>query len=146
MPKSLCRTHYCAGLVACLLLAGCKPATAVVTGKVRFQRQPLTSGSVLIFSQDKQIISGLILPDGTYRIANVPFGVARVTVRTHPLVPPGFNHPQRLPPSKNAPVATSANGDARYVAIPERFNLPEESGLVVNVGREDQEFDINLTP
>ena len=93
MPKSLCRTHYCAGLVACLLLAGCKPATAVVTGKVRFQRQPLTSGSVLIFSQDKQIISGLILPDGTYRIANVPFGVARVTVRTHPLVPPGFNHP-----------------------------------------------------
>ena len=50
--------------LACALLSGCGPAQSEVSGTVTFQRGPVTSGSVILYCQDKQILTGAIGADG----------------------------------------------------------------------------------
>jgi hypothetical protein len=138
-------------LPAVLALSGCQPEKGEVAGKVVYDRQPLTHGTVMFFCQDQQIISRLITPDGTYSVPDLPLGPAKVVVVTHPPIPEGYQRPQKLPPSRDAPnlgepARSQLPFGARYVPIPHRYSDPDQSGLAVTVARGSQTFDITLDP
>src|SRR3954471_13247665 len=58
---------------AALLLAGCAPPRADVTGTVTFKGQAVTSGTVTLYS-DAGPRSGIIGPDGRYTVRRVAPG------------------------------------------------------------------------
>jgi hypothetical protein len=84
--------------------------------------------------------SSVISADGTYAVADVPAGPAKVAVFSHPRVPPGLlQEPGRRRPSGN----DAANP---HVPIPKRYEDPELSHLTCAVRRGGQTFDIDLGP
>ncbi|HEY1188293.1 MAG TPA: carboxypeptidase-like regulatory domain-containing protein [Gemmata sp.] len=135
--------------LGCLLAVGCQSRTATVSGTVTYRGQPVTGGSVVFYCSDKQIVRGLIGPDGRYSIPNVPIGSASVVVavQSHAKVPEGFRLSQQLPPSAGGPVPPAPTPPgARPVALPPRYALPEESGLAVTIGDAHVTYDIDLKP
>jgi len=148
VPKLQRRSAY--GILLSLLCAvasGCKERTGAVTGMVYYDGKVLQQGTVMIFCENRQIVSGLIQPDGSYEIREVTYGSARVTVRTHAPIPPRFNLERELPPSLATPVlGPRQGGDSEFVPIPEKYNIPEESGLRLTVAQSSQVFVIDLRP
>lgn len=127
--------------------AGCGGGTGTVAGTVTYRGKPIPSGSVVLYCADKQIVRGLIGPDGAYTIPNVPPGPAAVTVQAHARVPDGLRFRQNLPPVQDGPTPPDAAPAAdKVVAVPPRYSLPEESGLSVVVGPGPTTFDIPLRP
>jgi hypothetical protein len=118
----------------------------MVSGKVTLQGKPVCCGSVILYCEDKQIVRGVIDPDGRYSIPNVPMGRAVVTVRSHPPLPIGFETTVDLPPTRDGPILPGhAIKDSESVTVvPERYGVPEESGLRVQVSSTQVEFDIDL--
>jgi hypothetical protein len=54
---------------------------------------------------------------------------------------------QSLPPSSGGPIQpTVATNDPTTLMLPQRYALPEESGLSVSVDREVVTYDIDLKP
>jgi hypothetical protein len=128
--------------------AGCGQQLCTVTGRVAFQGQPVTSGSVVLYCEGQQIVRGLIGPDGTYAIPNVHRGPVRVTVKPPDRMPAGFRKKYAMPPVINGPIMPEVGmsaKDSRNPVIPVRYGMPEESGLTVTVDSGVTEFDINLT-
>jgi hypothetical protein len=112
-----------------LILSGCGHSGSVgkVTGKVRYKDQLLSSGTVTFVGADGKVQHGAIAADGTYRIARVAVGTARVAVLSHSRAPAGLGDGQEKP-----------------VAIPKRYERPETSGLTYEVKKGRQSFDIDL--
>jgi hypothetical protein len=131
-----------------LLAAGCGGSdTTTVTGTVAYQGKSVPGGTVILYCQDKQIVHGLIGPDGRYTISNVPRGTAVITVQTQPAKPYGIKRRVDLPPSVNGPTPPPGDpGAERRVPIPPRYALPEESGLSVTVEGKVLTHDIELRP
>ena len=128
-------------------LSGCGDGTGSVAGTVTFRGKPVPGGSVVLYCADKQIVRGLIGPDGRYDIPNVPAGAAAVTVQAHARVPDGLRIKQHLPPAHDGPTPPdAAPATDKVAALPPRYSLPEESGLSVVVGRGPTTFDIHLSP
>jgi hypothetical protein len=142
-------THHtprAVALAAALLAAGCGDSRGTVTGRVAYQGKALTSGSVVLYAADGQVYTGLIAPDGRYTIPNVPRGQLQATVRSHTAVPPGFGVGSSPPKGVNGPHGPTSGPPPRPVpAIPDRYGVPEESGLAVTVTAAQTDFDIELT-
>ena len=136
------------GLVILCTATGCGAKTVCLSGKVTYVGKPLTSGSSIVYCPDKQIVRGIISRDGTYTIQNVPRGLVTVTVRSHPRVPVGLQVKQQLPPTRDGPILAFQDGrtEEALVVIPERYGLPEESGLTIQVDRDRMPYDIELRP
>jgi hypothetical protein len=133
--------------LVCSCAGGCASRTATVTGRVTYRGKPVTNGCVLVYCSDKQIARGNIGADGTYSIPNVPVGSSAVTVQSHARVPAGLRLPQNLPPSSGGPIAPIVeHTDTQRISIPQRYALPEESGLSVVVEDGPVTFDIDLKP
>jgi hypothetical protein len=131
-------------------MTGCGRPSGSVTGTVTFQGRPLDNGSVILYCQDQQIIHGPIGPDGAYAIPDVPRGPARVTVRVAGRQREQWLRGQRTrtPPVINGPVIPASrppDKESRTWSIPERYSVPEESGLTVTVEGGVTAFDIRLT-
>lgn len=126
------------GAVACLALAlaccGCGPSgrPGQLTGKVRFAGKELPSGTVCFQGADGKKQYAPIAEDGTYKVAGVAPGAARVGVESHPRVPPGFGGPRP--------------GEPGTVQLPPRYAKPDTSGLTCQVEGGPQTFDIDLPP
>ena len=122
-----------------LPLLGCGPDVIEVSGKVTFKGRPLSSGSVIFVGQDGQPKVSAIAKDGSYLIKNAPIGPVKIGVASHLTVPPGLN-----PLGK----ATSPGGHPKddTEKIPERYKLPENSGLTCPVERGSHTFNIDLKP
>jgi hypothetical protein len=74
------------GVLALLLplcLAGCS-STGTVSGKVTYKGEALRQGVVQFVAADGWTSSAMINEDGTYRIANLPPGLFKLAVETHP--------------------------------------------------------------
>jgi hypothetical protein len=133
--------------LACPLSGGCGSRTATVSGRVTFRGKPVNNGSVIVYCSDKQIVRGNLGTDGTYTIPNVPYGSSTVTVQSHSRVPAGLRMAQNLPPSSGGPVQPIVeHGDTLPVALPQKYSVPEESGLRVVVEDGPVTFDIDLKP
>jgi hypothetical protein len=147
--RKLCWARI-AGPLLLLSLLGCDGKTGEISGTVTYRGQPLPYGTLLFYCSDQQIISRLISPDGTYEAGGIPTGPVRIAIRTYPPIPPGYQIPQRLPPSRDAPNlgrapsnGTSGN-KAKLVKIPGKYSNPDESGLALEVNEGQQSFKIDL--
>jgi hypothetical protein len=127
--------------LAVLAVAGCGPgAVGRVSGTVKYQGQPLTSGEVVFHCKNGEQVGCHITAQGTYELANVPVGFARIIVKTHPYVPPGLK--------KSGPGASAAPAveGSSFTPLPARYGDPEKSGLIHDVKPGEQRYDIALTP
>ncbi len=141
------KTRWLAGLlVGVLAVSGCGSKTGTVTGTVRYRNQMLTTGTVSFYCEKGEIVSALIAKDGTYRLAKVPKGLTRVAVVSHPAVPYGLQVNQ-VPAAFAPPSAPTARVPLKpSTFIPERYNRPDSSGLVLTVQGGEQTLDFDLTP
>ena len=108
------RTCLATGIAASLLAltAGCgKPSTGEVSGKVTFRGEPVSSGTIAFIGADGRVTSAMI-EGGSYQLAKVPLGPARITVfaapASMPIVPlemieKGTAPPPRPPSKKRRP-------------------------------------------
>ena len=133
--------------VVLTILCGCSRPADTVTGTVTFRDKPLGIGSVILYCEDQQIIHGLISPEGTYTIPNVPRGQVRVTIRTPSRQRELWRQQTPTWPVINGPVVPGSNPSIKpspTTIIPTRYEVPEESGLTVTVVSGVTVFDINL--
>jgi len=124
-------------MVALLGCDGTEGTTGTVSGRITYQGEPLTEGTIAFSSQSTAVVaSAAIQSDGTYDLdfagaSQVPIGSYQVTV--HP-APAPFN------PSGPPPLVTD---DPR---IPKRYRDPASSPLKdVIVTETDQQHDFDLT-
>jgi hypothetical protein len=127
--------------VLLLLASGCSSSVSLaeVTGIVRFQGRPLTSGEVTFFDADGTKSFSGISETGAYNVQGVKFGKARISVVSTPRVPPGLTKPGSrgaTPPSKQE----------EPIDIPKRYSDPESSKLRVEIDSRKQQFNIDLEP
>jgi hypothetical protein len=110
-------------------MSGCGIGGGDLSGKVSFKGSPVTDGWVTLNypNGEHSPVSGLIRPDGTYRIAGCPTGEARVTIR------PASNKGKK----SNGPKAPS---------IPTRYTDTGKTDVVCHVSGGAQTFDIDLKP
>ncbi len=148
-----------------LLAAGCGSSQGTVSGKVSFRGQPLRGGTVSIIPQAGGAMTGEIKEDGSYTIAKVPTGPAKVAVETASIRPsagragqargpagyyakmpkePPSDAPSGADPTQFLPGAQKSGDAKRYVPIPEQFGDAEKSGLSLTVTGGKQPFDIDL--
>jgi hypothetical protein len=129
-------TRYAWPRAACLVLAlawcGCGPLArpGQLTGKVRFRGKELPSGTVTFMAADGKTRSAAIAEDGTYKVAGVAPGTAKIGVVSHPRLPPGFGGPNP--------------GEPGTIVLPRHYTNPETSGLTCEVRGGEQHFDIDL--
>ena len=132
-------------LLVVLLSSGCAPTPPVgqVTGKVRFRGGVLPTGTVTFLCADSRSVSARIATDGTYRMDGVAAGPARISVISHPRVPPGF---RKAPVIPGEPAQPAVAPEPPPVAIPVRYGKPETSGLTYDVQKGVQTHDLDLQP
>ena len=70
----------CAWLCVLVVAAGCGPAKTEVSGTVRYQGKPLTSGDVLVVDADGMPHTSTISGEGSYTARGVPVGPVRFAV------------------------------------------------------------------
>lgn len=144
-----------------LIAVGCGSGQGTVSGKVSYQGKDVPGGTVFILPSKGGSVSGAIKEDGTYSIAKVPSGPAKVTVETESVKPASaapaqargdasFYSKMPKPPADLAKGDVTigpslSRGDAkRYVPIPAKYNDPDQSGLSLTVKGGKNSFDIDL--
>jgi hypothetical protein len=156
-------------LLAALLLVGCKPtnpnAPARVTGRVTYNGNPVTGGTIHFHSADGASIPIGIGPDGTYRAFDIPDGDMVVTVETESINPEKKPQEYRganasgpkygpkavvMPKGKGnsggpKPEESGASAETTYMKIPAKYADKATSGLTVTLKKGDQTHDIKLT-
>jgi hypothetical protein len=140
--------------LALLAGLGCGSSTGTVTGKVTFNGQPVTSGSVVFHGADGRVDSGLLDTQGNYTITRAPVGTVKVAVMAAksstkvvgggapPGPPAGKGKLKQGPDSTEKPIPATVEKSP----IPERYYDPEKSGLVYTVTSGTQVIDIDLKP
>jgi hypothetical protein len=115
-------------VTAVLTLAGCSPGTGEITGVVKYKNEVLTGGTISFYPDAGGVFNGQIDKDGTYKVANVPAGNAKVSVTGLGNIGPG------LP---GTPVVTGAK-------LPDKLGKAESSGLTFDVrpGPQTKDWDL----
>lgn len=124
-------------LAAAFVLVGCA-ARPVVSGKVSYRGEPLTTGEVSFVSSDGRSRSGLIGTDGRYEIADPPAGEVTILVAAKKVDGGSSGGSPLLGETKGKP------GVMRSL-IPERYADPKTSGLSYRVTGGKQTKDVELT-
>ncbi|MEA1951645.1 MAG: hypothetical protein U9N87_09680 [Planctomycetota bacterium] len=124
-------------LVLLLNSCGGRP-TGVVSGKITYNNQPLSLGTVAMIAEDGTVASGMI-SDGRYKVEEVPVGPAKIMVHVYP--PSPMMHPPTGPAAgaKQKPRLT-------FVPIPDRYTDASRSGLTYTVAKGPQTHDLVLGP
>jgi len=128
-----------------LAVLGCgRAGPGNVSGEVKYNGQPLPEGNIAFISTvgEKEAVRGKIT-DGHYTVTNVPAGPVDITVQTIPpstaTLPPGVK-PITPPEGETQP----ASHPGKYVRIPQKYSIPDQSGLKYTVARGDQTHNIEL--
>ncbi|MGA2619802.1 MAG: hypothetical protein ABSF26_19490 [Thermoguttaceae bacterium] len=140
--RTLCRVGW---LLVWLAVAGGCQHTATVTGKVRYRDRPVVYGSVIFRNSDNTARSGVIEPDGSYRVENVPAGCVQIVVisRDPAKGHRGLGGPKPARPGPQAaPGQDTATG--QWFPLPPKYEKPETSGLVHTIGTGQVSHDIDL--
>lgn len=140
-------TRWLFSLAGLSLLGGCAGSEGSVAGKVTLNGKALALGSVVLVNQETHaIVQGAIEPNGTFRIANVPFGAYKAAVHSPE---PGKHRDMGRPiPEELKEKYKSADHPPpaadKWFAIPERYGDWRRSGLSVTVSGSRTTFDIKL--
>jgi hypothetical protein len=141
-------------LLGCLALAclpGCGKPKATVKGKVTFNNQPLSAGSVAFIDGKGHTGSGTIKSDGTYVVNDAPVGDVTIAVET-PRVPRGPVNMAKPPPGVKGmpkemlPPGYEEGKPVRIVPAPEQYSKAETSPLKFTVQPGSQDHNIELKP
>ena len=128
-----------------LLACGCEKPTGKVSGKVILDDQLLKGGGTITFEGEKGGVSGIITPEGTYTLPDMPVG--NVTIR----LGSGFRAGPRArvvangPPPKKEPKRPSSPEAEPVNNIPKKYTDPEANVLTYTVKPGEQTFDIILS-
>lgn len=90
------------------------PNTAIAIGEANFDGRPITGGMITIVSVEdaRRRASGLIRPDGTFRLEGAPIGASRVLLDT----------------------TVTRMGDAsKYVRLPQKYAFYDSTDLTVDL-------------
>jgi hypothetical protein len=132
-----CRVLGLCFLLIAMLAIGCKLRNGNVSGTVKFDGKPLTSGTVTFFDEKNQALASSINPDGSFSISSVRPGRAKIAIAV-PLPisfdSPAFSGISIMPPKADGP------------KIPDKYLNADTSGLTCNVRGGDQVFDIEMAP
>src|SRR5262245_45723656 len=127
------------------LLSGCGQSSGLVSGTVTLGGAPLPAGMVSFLAEDGTVVSAYVEANGTYRVENVPVGLAKVTIYTASNIDPSAMGEvlknQGREPAKFKGMPKSG---PTPVAVPQQYSNPETSGLTVTVGKGETKFDIPL--
>jgi hypothetical protein len=127
------------------ILSGCAKPFGSVTGTVTLGGAPLSAGVVSFLAKDGTVVSANVDANGTYRVDDVPVGLARVTVYTasnldHVAMGEVLKNQGRDP----AKFKAMPKSGPPPVAVPQKYSTPETSGLTVAVGKGEMKYDIPL--
>jgi hypothetical protein len=142
-PRSWGRFLVLAVLVAAL---GCgRAGTGTISGKVTLNGMPLKGGRVTYHAANNQSRMADIQEDGSYTVANVPVGPARITVETEYLLKQSTRRNYRPPDAQGGPkLADPEEAKRKYVQIPSFYSTPDQSGLTWTVQGGKHEHNIEL--
>jgi hypothetical protein len=145
MRKALNRTPWFI-IVSILIAPGCGSDLAEVSGTVKIEGTSVTSGSVIFYLNERQLVSGVIQKDGTYTIPNVPFGDMKVLVRSHPRMLPGLQNKPNLPPSVDSPHLLLPQVAPRetQAALPVKYAQANVTPLELHIDRSVVRYDLDL--
>ncbi len=121
-----------------LVVCGCQPDIATVSGTVTYRDEPIPVGNVTFFAADNRVVFIPINEDGTYFLDRVPVGEVQITVETPSVQLPGPGEPP-IPASLMTPAYKYPN-----VRIPAHYKDRRTSGLRLDVRPGEQTFDIRL--
>jgi len=128
-------------------VVGCGGGKGTISGKVTYKGAPLKGGHIAFLASNKQNFMGDISEDGSYVISNVPTGPAKVSVQTSYMKQTARTSRQYKVPA-DAPKGLGGGGGPdlakRYVAIPDKYEDPDQSGLTYTVKSGDQTHNIDL--
>jgi hypothetical protein len=128
-----------------LLLAGCGDPNKArgLSGKVTYNNNPVTGGTITLLPKEGGRFVGTITADGTYLVPDVAPGTYTVTIETESINPDkpkaaGSSPPgaQGSSPGPGASMPAGGAGSAptgKYVKIDLKYADPTTSGLSVTV-------------
>ncbi len=123
--------------LATFMTSGCGGGSkGNVTGTVKFDGQPLPTGTITFQTQHDVIHADI--KDGKYTIPNVEVGPVKVAVETHQTGVMG-------PSLSGAPVAPKADA-GKFVPIPAKYANVESSTLTYEVKAGENTKDFDLAP
>ena len=127
--------------LAAVMLGGCGARLGEVSGRVTYQGNPLPAGRITFFCEggSKPVIARPIA-DGAYTVPGLPVGKARVTIATFQVKQEAPSGPMKSP----VPTDVAAPVLGPYVAIPDRYRMPDTSALTVTIdgGRQTQDWEL----
>jgi hypothetical protein len=133
------------------LACGCSPARGGLAGKVTLNGDALTSGRVMAFNdQGEQLATSSILPDGSYRLTDLPLGAVKLVVQTYQPdgQPVGAADRPHLPPSVRLPSDTQQGRPEANDAptpVPLVYTDPKRTTLQATVVKGETSNDLPLT-
>jgi hypothetical protein len=130
-------------VLAIITGVGCGAPTGTVSGRVMFQGQPLPTGKITFFCESgtKPVISRDIA-DGQYAMPEMPAGNARVTIAAIEIKQDAV--PGAIQSPKPSDVPAAATGP--FLKIPDKYRMPDTSGLTHTILAGTQTKDWELTP
>lgn len=136
---------------AFLLICGCSSGTADVTGSVTYNGKPVKTGTVTFFVDGATPKAGQISPDGTYKVAGVKIGPAKVTVASpDPSTPDPDKIKRETDPSKikggggKRPTGGTGKASGDWVPLPAQYADFTKSGLSYTVQASENKYNIEL--
>jgi len=133
--------------LAVWVLSGCGGSSSktggTVKGKVTLDGTPV-SGGVVAFTSGRSTLKGGIEKDGTYKVANIPPGEAKVAVISSAPAgaPTGGGKAAPIPKTEGMP---ETGGDSGGTPLPAKYAKPETSGLSTTVKAGENTYDIPLS-
>ncbi len=132
-------------------LSGCGGSRGGVNGKVTFQGKTVASGNVMAIASDGIPYYGKIEPDGTYKIADVPAGTAKIAVNSpNPVPDPGKVAAAKAGAKRGGreqadPITAGPTSDPKlWFAIPAKYGDPNTSGKEVSIKSGANTINIDL--
>jgi hypothetical protein len=137
-------------LAACgTLVAGCSKPVGSVSGTVRYKGSPVPGGRIAFLASDGRQHGADIGEDGSYTVADVPVGPAKVSVDNSGLrlmegLLSGKTPGGALAPKGKMPQLDLPKMAGHFVPIPPASSDPDKSGIVCEVHNGSQTFPVEL--
>jgi hypothetical protein len=127
-------------------MAGCGQSTGTLKGKVSINGTQLKGGKISFYCADGRSFLTEIQEDGSYIIAKLPPGKAKICVDTSQLNPAtSRSYKYSAPPGKMKDVpASKAPGIERYVEIPAKYANPETTDLSIEITPGSKQHDVEM--
>jgi hypothetical protein len=142
--------------LACALLSGCGgPKVAPVRGKVTYDGKPVTGGKIMFYPESGRMAIGEIGADGTYTLTTFHSGDGalvgphRVAIESTSVGPGTMQSPKSIEEEielskKGAPGGKILVAGKVEWLVPQKYSLPETSGLTAKVGSGPNEINFDI--